>query len=113
MRNKAELREIEINFLAEETSQQLYYIDRFRMMQVLINLLSNAIKFSKPRTQIYIEAIEVPSKCALTHQQVEINVVDQGIGMTEEHMKPLFKPYYTVQTSESRAMNPYGAGLGL
>jgi signal transduction histidine kinase len=50
MHNLAELREIEINFLAEETSQQLYYIDRFRMMQVLINLLSNAIKFSKPRT---------------------------------------------------------------
>ena len=28
-------------------------------------------------------------------------------------MKPLFKPYYTVQTSESRTMNPQGAGLGL
>jgi len=63
MRNKAELREIEINYLAEETSHQLFFIDRFRMMQVLINLLSNAIKFSKPRAQIYIEAIEVPSKC--------------------------------------------------
>ena len=50
MRNKAELREIEINFVAEETSEKLFYIDRFRMMQVLINLLSNAIKFSKPRT---------------------------------------------------------------
>jgi len=40
-------------------------------------------------------------------------VVDQGIGMTEEHMKPLFKPYYKVQTSESREMNPNGPGLGL
>jgi hypothetical protein len=50
MRNKAEIREIELNFLAEETSQQLYYLDRYRMMQVMINLLSNAIKFSKPRT---------------------------------------------------------------
>jgi signal transduction histidine kinase len=40
-------------------------------------------------------------------------VVDQGIGMTEEHMKPLFKPYYRVQTAESRTMNPMGAGLGL
>jgi hypothetical protein len=40
-------------------------------------------------------------------------VVDQGIGMTEEHMKPLFKPYYKVQTSESRSMNPSGPGLGL
>ncbi len=39
--------------------------------------------------------------------------MDQGIGMTEEHMKPLFKPYYKVQTSESRAMNPLGPGLGL
>ena len=33
--------------------------------------------------------------------------------MTEEHMKPLFKPYYRVQTAESRTMNPMGAGLGL
>ena len=39
--------------------------------------------------------------------------MDQGIGMTEEHMKPLFKPYYKVQTSESRTMNPLGPGLGL
>ena len=38
-------------------------LDVQRMMQVLINLISNAIKFSKPRTQIYIEAIEVPEKC--------------------------------------------------
>jgi signal transduction histidine kinase len=28
-------------------------------------------------------------------------------------MKPLFKPYYRVQTAESRTMNPMGAGLGL
>ena len=28
-------------------------------------------------------------------------------------MKPLFKPYYRVQTVESRTMNPMGAGLGL
>ena len=28
-------------------------------------------------------------------------------------MKPLFKPYYKVQTSESREMNPNGPGLGL
>jgi signal transduction histidine kinase len=33
--------------------------------------------------------------------------------MTEEHMKPLFKAYYRVPTSESRTMNPLGAGLGL
>jgi len=32
MRTKAELGEIELNFLAEETAQQLYFIDRFRMM---------------------------------------------------------------------------------
>lgn len=83
------------------------------MMQVLMNLLSNAIKFSKPRSQIYIEAIEVPSQCTETHKQIEINLVDQGIGMTEEQMKPLFKPFYKVETSESKEMNPNGVGLGL
>jgi signal transduction histidine kinase len=28
-------------------------------------------------------------------------------------MKAIFKPYYRVQTAESRTMNPIGAGLGL
>ena len=28
-------------------------------------------------------------------------------------MKPLFKAFYRVQTSESRTMNPLGPGLGL
>jgi len=44
---------------------------------------------------------------------IEIQVTDQGIGMTEKHLQGVFKPFHQVNTEESRRFNPNGNGLGL
>jgi signal transduction histidine kinase len=49
---------------------------------VLINLISNATKFSHKHGEIYIDAIKAAGK--ESHTILEIRVVDQGIGMTED-----------------------------
>jgi signal transduction histidine kinase len=71
---------------------------------VIRNLLSNAIKFSFPN-----QIIELSSK--LMNGFVVIQVSDQGIGMTENQLKQLFK-IDTVFTSEGTA-NETGTGFGL
>lgn len=79
---------------------------------MLINLLSNAIKFSKKRGDIYIQIIK-HSALEEGFANIKIQVADQGIGMTEEHLEGIFKPFHKVNTAESKALNPNGNGLGL
>jgi PAS domain S-box-containing protein len=71
---------------------------------ILRNLLSNAIKFTKEGGNI--------SLCILSNQeQVEISIIDDGVGMSAEKCKHLFK-FSTNKTSVGTA-NEVGSGLGL
>ena len=42
-----------------------------------------------------------------------IEVVDQGIGMTEKERQNLFTPFFKSQDEDSKERNPNGNGLGL
>jgi signal transduction histidine kinase len=68
-------------------------LDVQRMMQVLINLISNAIKFSRKRGEVYIQVIK-HGALDVGFANIEIQVADQGIGMTEEHLQGIFKPFH-------------------
>ena len=58
----------------------------------MINLLSNAIKFSKDYDEIKVKLdIETKNSGKLA---VKIQVVDNGIGISEEDGKKLFKDYF-------------------
>jgi CheY-like chemotaxis protein len=75
---------------------------------VLVNLLGNAIKFTEHGSvQLEIRSIE-------THNskiQVNFDVKDSGIGMTEEQLNKLFKSFVQADNSISRKYG--GTGLGL
>ncbi len=82
--------------------------DPTRLRQILINLLGNAIKFTDKgsiRLEIRFldEALEKPMLC--------FDVVDTGIGITEEQSRRLFQPF--VQADESTTRRFGGTGLGL
>lgn len=68
------------------------------------NLISNAIKFSKTGGVIFISATE-------GKQFVEIEVADNGIGISEKIQKKLFKTDEFRSTSGTN--NEQGTGLGL
>jgi signal transduction histidine kinase len=82
--------------------------DQKRLQQVLVNLLGNAIKFTEHGSvQLEIRSIE-------THNskiQVNFDVKDSGIGMTEEQLNKLFKSFVQADNSISRKYG--GTGLGL
>ncbi len=78
-------------------------IDPSRLEQVLINLLSNASKFSGDGTEIILKA-------GIENNRLQIEVQDQGIGISPENQLRLFRPYHRVE--QDRKQIP-GLGLGL
>jgi two-component system, OmpR family, sensor histidine kinase KdpD len=70
--------------------------------QALMNLLDNAVKYSTPDTQIEINVSQ-------THDTIEIDVCDRGIGIPTEDLGRVFDKFYRVQRPESVS----GTGLGL
>ncbi|MDR1219806.1 MAG: response regulator [Treponema sp.] len=83
--------------------------DKLRLKQVLINLLGNAVKFTASGKEIrfFIEALDEREREA----RLRWTVVDQGIGMSEEQLARLFKPFE--QADKTIAARFGGTGLGL
>lgn len=82
--------------------------DSVRLRQILNNLISNAIKFSSndtKRGRVFI-AIE-----KIDQYSVRMTVTDNGIGMKEEALASLFKPFQQAESSTTRRFG--GTGLGL
>ena len=77
--------------------------DQRRVEQILINLVNNAIKFTE-QGEIHLES-------EIMNNWLETRVIDDGIGIGEEDMKKLFKPFQQVDTGLTRKYE--GTGLGL
>jgi signal transduction histidine kinase len=75
--------------------------DPRRVRQILLNLLSNAIKFGEGKP------IRVACKQD-GNRGVEIDVIDQGVGIAKDDISRIFEEF--VQVSESKQP---GTGLGL
>jgi two-component system, sensor histidine kinase and response regulator len=82
--------------------------DPGRLRQVLVNLLSNAVKFTdEGEVSVSISSKTIGEK----KHQIHFAVKDTGIGIPQEKMEQLFKPFSQVETTISRKRD--GAGLGL
>jgi signal transduction histidine kinase/CheY-like chemotaxis protein/HPt (histidine-containing phosphotransfer) domain-containing protein len=82
--------------------------DPTRFRQILMNILSNAIKFTESGS------VRLTARCAhlfTSDAVVEVEVVDTGIGMSDEQLASLFQPFTQGDTSTTRRFG--GTGLGL
>ena len=77
--------------------------DPMRIRQILVNLLSNAIKFSRHGT--------IDLTVLRAEEEIWFAVRDEGIGMTEEEISRLFRPFEQADSSITRKYG--GTGLGL
>ncbi|HZG84233.1 sensor histidine kinase [Paenibacillus sp.] len=80
------------------------YCDRTRIKQVLVNLIGNAIRYAP-------EGGAVTVRYAEEDGTLRIDVADNGPGIPPEHVPYIFKRFYRVEASRSRASG--GTGLGL
>jgi len=83
--------------------------DAVKLAQVLINLLSNAIKFTPDKGKISLEISELSRED--NRSFVDFRVADTGIGLTEDFLKRIFKPFEQADSGISRKYG--GTGLGL
>jgi PAS domain S-box-containing protein len=82
--------------------------DSTRIRQIFVNLISNAIKFtSRGAIEISVFLKEREKDLAV----LNIAVKDSGVGISEEKIGDLFKPFSQVDNSPTR--NFGGTGLGL
>jgi CheY-like chemotaxis protein len=82
--------------------------DVTRLRQVIVNLIGNAIKFTE-QGEVLVHVKNLGQKGKNIH--LEISVTDTGIGIPEEKLDKLFKPFSQVDNSTTRKYG--GTGLGL
>ncbi|GAB0057853.1 Sensor histidine kinase RcsC [Candidatus Magnetaquicoccaceae bacterium FCR-1] len=82
--------------------------DPLRLEQVLVNLAGNAIKFTASGEVIVRIDLAEDLDSEVT---LRFTIQDSGIGLTQEQMDKLFKPFSQADTSTTRRFG--GTGLGL
>jgi signal transduction histidine kinase/CheY-like chemotaxis protein len=96
--------EIEYAAVIPETIQS----DPTRLKQILLNLVSNAVKFTEAGSVRVVIRCNEPESA---HPDLQIDVVDTGIGMTHEQARRAFAPFSQGDSSTTRRFG--GSGLGL
>lgn len=81
--------------------------DPTRLSQILVNLVGNAIKFTHEGSV----TVELSTVRDGGEPRIRFSVVDTGVGIAEEDLERLFRPFEQVDGSASRRHG--GAGLGL
>lgn len=79
--------------------------DRERLRQVLTNLITNSIKYSDAGTVTFTAVQE--------DEWLEMEVADQGIGMTPDQLELIFDPFHQIDGSETRERGGVGLGLAI
>jgi signal transduction histidine kinase/CheY-like chemotaxis protein len=79
--------------------------DPRRLLQVLLNLLSNACKYNRPGGSVRVDVTNVGS-------EVLVDVVDNGMGMTDEQLLHIFEPFNRLG-NKGNAIEGSGIGLTL
>ena len=85
--------------------------DKSKLEIVLSNLLTNAIRYSPNGGRILVLIAPSAPDGRTAQNEMVVSIIDEGIGISEEHMDKLFTRFYRVDTSDGRDV--YGHGLGL
>ena len=83
--------------------------DSTRLRQIITNLLSNAIKFTPKNGQVLFQTEVIKENNSF--QTVRFRVSDTGIGIPQEKLEKIFKPFSQADDSTTRKFG--GTGLGL
>lgn len=105
----------QLDMIAKKKSIELVYTkkldkpvyvmaDKYRVRQVFVNLITNSIKYGRDGGKTEIN-------CNLYDDDVIVEIKDNGIGISEEHLPRLFERFYRVDKGRSREQG--GTGLGL
>ena len=81
-------------------------IDPAKVRRVLVNLLGNAFKFTPSGGRVEVAGV-------VMDDSVEVQVIDNGIGIDRENLAKVFEKFYQVDSSYTRAAGGVGLGLAI
>ena len=82
-----------------------------KLRQIIVNLLDNAIKYTNEGSVTLKVSASIHEESHINLVNLEIAVIDTGIGIRKEDLKKLFRSFERVNLAETQ--NIHGAGLGL
>jgi PAS domain S-box-containing protein len=100
IRFEAEKKNIRISFEYPETLIPVISADGKMIERVIANLLDNAVKYSPNNTIVLVKLND-------WNLEVQVQVIDAGVGISEEHLPYIFDAFYRVSRDSE------GSGLGL
>jgi len=107
IRQSAQRKNLDVSF---EMDSQVRVVkgDSRRLKQLLVNLLSNAVKFTPEGKSIGLDVKGYAERGRLC-----LSVWDKGIGIPEDQLHKLFKPFVQLDSGMSRYYSGTGLGLAL
>jgi len=105
MRPYAEEKQLKFRIKYRFPLPRIITADAKRLKQILLNLCSNAIKFTSDGN------VDISVGYEKNLAQLQFDVTDTGMGMTQEELERLFTPFSQADTSTTRQYG--GSGLGL
>ncbi len=108
MRVRAKAKDLPLQIEYDGPIPQAIQSDPTRLRQILFNLIGNAVKFTEVGK---VRLVACLLDAETDEPKMQFEVVDTGIGMTEEQIAKLFIPFNQADTSTTR--NFGGTGLGL
>jgi two-component system phosphate regulon sensor histidine kinase PhoR len=104
LENKAQKRNIKLQFKTHGIPKYLAWVDEQRISQVFTNLIENGVKYGKENGKVIVEINDQGKK-------LFISVEDDGPGIPQDQLPRIFERFYRVDKSRSRETG--GTGLGL
>ncbi len=106
--HRAHEKGLEIICPANAVQHQWFHADPGRIRQILTNLVGNAIKFTEQgEVAVHYKVLEQNT----SHTKLRIEVVDNGIGLSDKQQTRLFQRFNQADGSTTRKYG--GTGLGL
>lgn len=93
--------QLDINYADEEL---IVYADTLHLKNMIGNLLDNAIKYCTETPKITMNIKD-------SNGLMRIDIHDNGIGISEENLKNIFKRFYRVPTGNVHDVKGFGLGL--
>lgn len=105
---KAQQQGLDLHIIVGHQTPSLLRGDPGRLRQVILNLVNNALKFTS-RGHVIVEVSTLQESDCVARLRFE--VVDTGIGISQQGQQRLFKQFSQVEDSTTRRFG--GTGLGL
>ena len=78
--------------------------DKFHFGNLILNILENSVKYCEKQPTILIKVV-------VQKNSVLLSFTDNGIGISKEHRKKIFKKFYRVPTGNVHNVKGFGLGL--